>query len=106
MSKLKQRFEDVCDGEFDQNLTQTDFCAILANCKLLQADFPRTDERWVRFYSKFIVVDEQGGDEESFPLATKRGSYQLIPALISLITLSQGPSDIKAKAICELYSGQ
>ena len=57
-TKLKQRFEQLCDGDLDKVISQTDLCAILVNCKLLRADFPRTDERWQNFYSKFVVVDD------------------------------------------------
>ena len=99
-SKLKQRFEDVCEYDFDQEISQTDFCAMLANCKLLKADFPRTDLRWQRFYSKFIVIDENDVGSQS-----GRGQYSMTIALVALICLSQGSSDIKAKAICELFSG-
>ena len=98
-TKLKQIFEDVCGGDtLDCEISQVDFCAILANCKLLKADFPRTDERWQRFYQKFVVVDATNG--------RSRAKYQLTPTLIALIMLTQGSPDIKAKAICELFCGQ
>ena len=98
-TKLKQIFEDVCGGDtLDCEISQVDFCAILANCKLLKADFPRTDERWQRFYQKFVVVDATNG--------RSRAKYHLTPTLIALIMLTQGSPDIKAKAICELFCGQ
>ena len=82
-------------------LTQTEFCAMLVNCKLLKADFPRQDERWLKFYSKLTVVDETGhGSEQT------RGRYELVPIMIALVGLSQGTADVKAKAICELFSGK
>ena len=85
------------DDSPDSEISQVDFCAILANCKLLKADFPRNDERWQRFYSKFIVIDENKVE--------RRGKYLLTPTLIALIMLAQGSADIKAKAICELFCG-
>ena len=82
-------------------LSQTEFCAMLVNCKLLKADFPRQDERWLKFYSKLTVVDETGhGSEQT------RGRYELVPIMIALVGLSQGTADVKAKAICELFSGK
>ena len=74
---------------------------MLVSLKLLKADFPRTDSRWLNFYSKFVVSD----DSEVGP-AAKNGRFELTPALIALISLSQGTNDVKAKAICELFSGK
>ena len=74
---------------------------MLVNCKLLQADFPRQDDRWINFYSKLTVVDES-----EIGLAATRGRYELIASLVALITLSQGSTDVKAKVICELFSGR
>ena len=87
-------------ADFDQDISQTDFRAILANSKLLRADLPRTDERWTRFYSKFLVVEEAENAQ-----GRSRRRYALIPTLIALITLSQGAPDVKAKSVCELFSG-
>lgn len=56
--KIRDRFQMVTKSHLDQNLTQVEFCAVLANCKLLKADYPRTDQRWKRFYSKFVVTEE------------------------------------------------
>ena len=55
---MKQRCEQLCDYELDQVLSESAFCALLVNLKLLQADMPMRDERWVRFYSKLQVIDE------------------------------------------------
>lgn len=58
-TKLTSVFEGVCgNNNLDCEISQVDFCAILASCKLLKADFPRTDERWQRFYSKFVIINE------------------------------------------------
>mmetsp|Transcript_5395 Transcript_5395/g.6662 ORF Transcript_5395/g.6662 Transcript_5395/m.6662 type:complete len:155 (+) Transcript_5395:17-481(+) len=82
-AKLKQRFEQLCDSNFDQELSQTEFCAMLVNCKLLKADFPRQDDRWLKFYSKLTVIDD-----EEVGVASTKGRYELVPALIALIALS------------------
>jgi len=100
-TKLKQRVEQLCDYELEKEISQNDFCALLVNCKLLQADFPKLDDRWINFYSRLTVVD---GSEVG--IDAKRGRYELIAGLIALITLSQGSTDVKAKAICELFSGR
>ena len=62
---------------------------------------PRTDERWKRFYSKFIVVDQNEDDEER---RTFNERFSPVPTLVALIFLAQGSTDVKAKAICELFS--
>ena len=87
-AKLKQRFEQLCESNFDMELTQTEFCAMLVNCKLLKADFPRQDDRWLKFYSKMTVIDET-----QVGVASTRGRYELVPAMIALIALSQGTAD-------------
>ena len=56
--KIKHKFELGCSSSASQDIDQTAFCAILAASKLLKADFPSKDERWTRFYSKFIVMDQ------------------------------------------------
>ena len=99
-TKLKQRFEQLCEGDFEKSISQTELCAILVNCKLLRADFPRNDPRWQNFYAKFIVVDESEVGQNA------QRYYALTPSLIALIALSQGSADVKAKAICELFSGR
>ena len=43
---------------------------MLVNCKLLKADYPKQDERWINFYSYLTVVDEADVD-----VAAKRGHY-------------------------------
>ena len=60
----------------------------------MKDDFPMTDERWTRFYSKFVVVEGSG----------RQSKYSLVPTLVALIFLSQGNSDQKAVAIAELFS--
>ena len=55
-AKLKQRIES-CLENTDTDISQAEFCAILAECKLLKADFPRTDTRWMKFYARFLVRD-------------------------------------------------
>ena len=57
-SKLKQRFEQLCDDDLDQEVSRNELCSMLVNCKLLKADFPKRDERWVKFYRKLQVIDE------------------------------------------------
>ena len=71
--KLKSRFQFVGSDSTNQTIDQTEFCAILASCKLLKADFPDKDERWERFYSKFIVMDQED------PSRPWRKRYSLIP---------------------------
>ena len=53
-----------------------------------------TDERWTRFYSKFIVIEGTG----------RTARYSLVPTLVALIFLAQGNADEKAHAIGELFS--
>lgn len=60
----------------------------------MKDDFPMTDERWTRFYSKFVVIEGTG----------QNARYSLVPTLVALIFLSQGTSDEKAQAIGELFS--
>ena len=84
-------------GADQEDINQTEFSSVLAACKLLKADFPTKDERWCRFYSKFIVMDlaEQNGPQH------KR--YSLLPTQIALFFLAMGTPDVKAKAICDLF---
>ena len=100
-AKLKQKIESCLEEEIDVDVTQLEFCAILAECKLLRADFPSTDNRWQKFYSYFRVKDYSSQDREK-PIER----YCMVPALIALIFLSQGTIDVKAKAISEVFSGQ
>lgn len=65
----------------------------LAKLKLLNEYF-ETDEKWLRFYSKFCVVDDKQAGEARF---------SLIHALIALYFLCQSPPEVKAKAICDLF---
>ena len=95
--KFRQRFQLVCSSSLKQDVDDREFCAILAACKLLKADFSKKDERWMRFYSKFVVMD-QGSQEGEW-----RKRYSLVPTQIALIFLAQGTSDIKARAICDLF---
>ena len=53
-----------------------------------------TDERWTRFYSKFVVIEGTG----------QNARYSLVPTLVALIFLAQGTSEEKAHAIGELFS--
>jgi hypothetical protein len=69
----------------DSEISQTEFCAILARLKLLKADLPRTDERWKRFYQKFIVVDSNEDDNTN---KTYNERYSPVPTLVALIFLS------------------
>ena len=92
--KLKQRFTGPYEWNSTQDLTQKEFSSILSKSKLLKDDFPMTDERWTRFYSKFVVVEGSG----------RQSKYSLVPTLVALIFLSQGNSDQKAIAIAELVS--
>ena len=55
----------------------------------------------MKFYSHLTVVDESDTG-----VAANRGRYELVPALIALLVLSQGTAEVKAKAICELFSGR
>lgn len=96
--KLTQRFQMLGYNSITQDIDQTEFCAILASSKLLKADFPAKDERWGRFYSKFIVMDQS---DQSGP---SRKRYSLAPTQIALIFLAQGSVQVKARAICELYT--
>lgn len=66
----------------------------LAKLKLLNDDYPQTDERWVRFYSKFVVTDDRQEEPR----------FSLLHALIALYFLCQSPADVKAKAICDLFT--
>jgi len=68
--------------------------------KLLKADFPKTDERWQRFYSKFMVMDSVDSDRAS------RKRYSKIETQIGLIFLSQGSIAERARAIMRLYMKQ
>ena len=94
--KIAERFRMV-RGADQEDINQTEFSSVLAACKLLKADFPTKDERWCRFYSKFIVMDlaEQNGPQH------KR--YSLLPTQIALFFLAMGTLDVKAKAICDLF---
>ena len=56
--KLRCRFERAMARNSNQDLTQKEFSRLLASQKLLKDDYPMTDERWIQFYSKFVVVDE------------------------------------------------
>lgn len=76
------------------DITQQEFCASLAKLKLLNDDYPQDDERWIRFYAKFVVTDGKS-DEPRF---------SLLHALIALYFLCQSPPDIKAKAVCDLFT--
>ena len=50
--------------------------------KLLKADFPQTDERWQRFYSKFMVMDPMDARRSN------RKRYSKIETQIGLIFLA------------------
>ena len=54
----------------EQDINAVEFSAVLAFCKLLKADLPIRDERWSRFYSKFIVIDsaEDGIGQKRYSL--------------------------------------
>ena len=80
--KIKQRFQLVCHDSINQDIDQREFSAILAASKLLKADFPTTDERWQRFYKKFIVMDKAD------PSRPWRKRYSLVPTKIGLIFLA------------------
>lgn len=97
-TKLKQKIEACFEDDIDVDVTQAEFCAILADCKLLRADFPTTDARWKKFYSRFIVKDCSSGEEIQ--------RFCMVPVLIALIFLSQGSTDVKAKAMSEVFSGR
>lgn len=56
---------------------------MLVNCKLLSADFPKQDERWIKFYSKLTVMDDS-----EIGTAASKGRYELVPALIALLVIS------------------
>ena len=86
-TKLKQKIEACLEDEIDVDVSEAEFCAILADSKLLRADFPTTDARWKRFYSRFIVMDyssSSGLGENG--VAVQR--YCMVPVLIALIFLS------------------
>ena len=93
-NKIRERFEPMIMVSARGDMNQQEFCTYLAKLKLLKDDFPHTDERWINFYSKFRVTDD-GKDSKRF---------SLIPALIALYFLSQGSTEHKAKAICDLFS--
>ena len=76
--KLKQRFTGPFERNSTQDLTQKEFSALLTKSKLLKDDYPMTDERWTRFYSKFVVVEGSG----------RHSKYSLVPTLVALIFLS------------------
>ena len=101
-AKLRSRFDQVTISNVHQDITHTEFCAILASLKLLKADLPRTDERWINFYKKFVIVDANEGEEDR--IYNER--YSTVPTLIALTYLSQGSPDVKSKAICELFTQQ
>ena len=92
--KLKTKFCTAFERNATQDLSQGEFSHLLAKSKLLKDDFPMTDERWTRFYSKFIVIE--GSSENA--------RYSLVPTLVALIFLAQGNSEEKAAAIGELFS--
>jgi hypothetical protein len=48
----------------------------------------------MRFYSKFVVTDAKADDQ----------LFSLLHALVALLFLCQGTTELKAKAICDLYS--
>jgi hypothetical protein len=81
-AKLKNKFEQVVLSNVNRDITNTEFCTILASLKLLKADLPRTDERWINFYKKFIVVDSNEGDEHVF-----NERFSEVPTLIALLYL-------------------
>lgn len=87
----------------NKDLTKKEFSNLLASQKLLKDDYPRTDERWADFYSKFIVIDETKKKvaKSEMDLDAK---YALIPTIIALIFLAQGNAENKAKTIGELFS--
>lgn len=84
--KIKQRFEPLIMATTRGDLSQQEFCTQLAKLKLLKDDYPQTDERWVRFYSKFVVFEEKAAEPR----------FSLLHALIALFYLSQSPADVKA----------
>ena len=92
--KLKVRFSSAFERNTTQDLSQKEFSTLLTKSKLLKDDFPMTDERWTRFYSKFIVVEGSG----------RTARYSLVPTLVALIFLAQGNAEEKAHAIGELFS--
>ena len=94
--KLKARSDKaIRNGRLDQVISESEFQALLVNLKLLQADAPSQDDRWLRFYSKLQVVDET---------SAQGVWYDLTPIMIALFALSQGTNGTKAKAICELFT--
>ena len=101
--KLKLRFERAFSMNSNKDLTKKEFSDLLASQKLLRDDRPMQDERWVEFYSKFVVIDENAKrtSKSEMDLDAK---YALIPTIIALIFLAQGNAQHKAKAIGELFA--
>ena len=76
--KLKSRFSTAFGRNTTQDLSQREFSTLLSKSKLLKDDFPMTDERWTRFYSKFVVIEGTG----------QNARYSLVPTLVALIFLA------------------
>lgn len=85
----------------EQDINSVEFSSVLAACRLLKADFPTKDERWSRFYSKFIVIDHT--DERYEEEGPQHKRYSLLPTQIALFFLAQGTPEEKAQAICNLF---
>lgn len=85
---MKWRFERAMVRNSNQDLTVKEFSRLLVSQKLLRDDYPMTDDRWVQFYSKFIVIDENTQEPGSTARESADAKYSLIPTLIALIFLS------------------
>lgn len=99
--KIKQRFTLISTSHSNSichAIEQKEFCAVLASTKLLQADSPKQDARWVNFYSKFEVMERLDAD------SPWQRRYKMAECQIALIFLAQGHASTKARAICELYA--
>ena len=95
-NKIKNLFMQGVITHIDTDISPLDFCLKLTRLKLLKADLPRTDERWKRFYSKLVVVEEDENEVKE--------RFGLVSTLIALIFLSQGTADTKSRAICDLFT--
>ena len=83
----------------ESDLSQTEFCGLLAALKLLKSDVPQQDPRWQHFYRRFFVHDKTAEKKR------EQMKYVVVPALIALIGIADGSTETKALAMSELLSG-
>lgn len=99
-AKIMHWFNKVTSNRDAKVINTKEFYTILRAINLLKADCSMTDERWQRFYSKFMVVEQAQGDG----LIVKR--YLKRETQVALFFLAHGSPAERARAICELYMDQ